>query len=117
MLRKLDEGPGNVLGYEVEGKLTGQEFGLISEEVEAVVARHGKVRLLIRMNEIPRMEAGALLEDLKLAPYANKLERYAIVGDSTLVAWVEKLGGALVGGEVKHFEDSRYEEAWDWVRS
>ena len=67
MLRKLDEGTGNVLGYEVEGKLTEGEFEVISEEIEAVITRHGKVRLLIRMNEMPRMEPGALLEDLKLA--------------------------------------------------
>ena len=62
------------------------------------------------------MEPGALLEDLKLTPYANDLERHAIVGDSSFVAWAEKLGGALISGEVKHFEDSRYEEAWNWIR-
>lgn len=117
MLKKLDDGAGNVLGYEVKEKLTEKEFKALSTEIKASVAEHGKIRLLLRMNEIPKMELGAVAEDLKLAPYANDLERYAIVGDSTIVKWAEKLGDIFVSGEVKHFEDSRYEEAWDWVRS
>ena len=117
MLKKLDEGTGNVLGYEVKGKLTQKEFEALSIEIKASVAEHGKVRLLLRMNEIPKMELGALAEDLKLAPYANDLERYAIVSDSTTVGWAEKLGDILISGEVKYFEDSQYEEAWDWIQS
>ena len=49
MLRRLDEGIGNTLGYEVTGKLTQKEFETLSEEFKAVVAEHGKVRLLVRM--------------------------------------------------------------------
>ena len=117
MLKKLDEGTGNVLGYEIKGKLTQKEFEALSKEFKVAIAEHGKVRLLLRLNEIPKMELGAVAEDLKLAPYANDIERYAIVGDSTVVEWAEKLGGALIAGEVKHFEDSQYEEAWRWVQS
>lgn len=63
------------------------------------------------------MEFGALAEDLKLAPYASDIERYAIVGDVSLMEWAEKLGNSLIEGEIQHFEDSRYEEAWRWVQS
>ena len=117
MLRRLDEGIGNTLGYEVTGKLTEKEFETLSEEFKAVVAEHGKVRLLVRMSEIPRMELGALAEDLKLAPYAKDIERYAIVSDSTLIEWAQKIGSSFIGGELRHFEDARYEEAWQWLRS
>ena len=117
MLKRLDEGTGNVLGYEVKGKLTEKEFEALSKELKVVVAEHGKVRLLVRIPEMPGLELGALVEDLKLAPYANNLERYAIVGDVTLLEWSEKIGNALIGGEIKHFEDSQYEEAWHWVQA
>jgi hypothetical protein len=117
MLRRLDEGTGNVLGYEITGKLTEKEFETLSEEFKAVVAEHGRVRLLVRMSQIPRMELGALAEDLKLAPYANDIERYAIVSDSTLIEWAQKIGAVFIGGEVRHFEDSQYEEAWRWLQS
>ncbi len=117
MLKRLDEGTGNVLGYEVKERITEKEFDNLAEEFKTVVAEHGKVRLLLRMNEVPNITLSTMAEDLKLAPYANDIERYAIVGDSTTVEWVEKLGGSLIAGEVKHFEDSRYQEAWRWVQS
>jgi hypothetical protein len=69
LIRRLhEESSGNVLGYEVSGKLTEEELGTISEELRAVIAEYGKVRLLVRMRQIPRMELGALAEDLKLMP-------------------------------------------------
>jgi hypothetical protein len=118
LIRRLHaEGSGNVLGYEVRGKLTEEKLRTISEELRAVVAEYGKVRLLVRMRQIPRMELGALAEDLRLMPYAKDIERYAVVSDGAIFAWTEKIVDAFVGGEVRHFEDSRYEEAWRWVRS
>lgn len=117
MLRRLDDGTGNVLGYEVKGKLTEKEFETLSEEFKAAVAEHDKVRLLVYMPEMPRMELGALVEDLKLAPYASNIECYAIVGDSTVIELAEKVGDVFIGGEVKHFEEAQYEEAWRWLQS
>jgi hypothetical protein len=69
------------------------------------------------VRRIPRMELAAWVEDFKLTPYAKDVERYAIVSDSTVYEWTAKIAEAFVGGEVRHFEDSRYEEAWRWVRS
>lgn len=117
MLKRLDEGTGNVLGYEVKERITKKEFDNLAEEFKTVVAEHGKVRLLLHMNEVPNMALSTVVEDLKLAPYANDIDRYAIVGDSTVVEWAEKLGGSLISGEVKHFEDSQYEEGWRWIQA
>ena len=118
MIRRLhEEGLSNVLGYEVKDKLTEEELRTISEELRAVDAEYGKVRLLVRMRQIPWMELGAMAEDLRLMPYAKDIERYAVVSDSAIFEGTEKIVDAFVGGEVRHFEDSRYEEAWRWVRS
>jgi hypothetical protein len=117
LIRRLEESSGNVLGWEVTGKVTEEEVRTISEEFKATVAEHGKVRALVRMRRIPSMELGAWVEDFKLTPYAKDVERYAIVSDSNLFDWTAKIGEAFIGGEVKRFEDSRYEEAWRWLRS
>ncbi|WP_047865854.1 SpoIIAA family protein [Rubrobacter aplysinae] len=117
MLKRLDEGTGNVLAYEVKERITEKEVANLSQEVKEVVAEHGKVRLLVRMNEIPNVGFGALAERLKLAPYAKDIERYAIVGDASLLEWAQSLGDALISGEIKHFEDLQYEEAWRWIQS
>ncbi len=117
MIRRLDEGSGNLQGWEVTGEVAEEKVRTISEEFKAAVAEHGKVRALVRMRQIPRMGLGAWVEDFKLTPYARDVERYAIVSDSNLFDWTAKIGEAFIGGEVKRFEDSRYEEAWRWLRS
>ena len=117
MIRRLQESSGNVLGWEVTGKVTEKEVRTLSEEFKAAIAEHGKVRVLVRMRQIPRMELTAWVEDFKLTPYAKDVERYAIVSDTNLFEWTSKIAEAFIGGEVRRFEDSRYEEAWRWVRS
>ena len=117
MLRKLQQNSGNVLAYEVGGKLTEEEFEAFSQEFRAEISRHGKARLLIHVSEIPSMESGARCEDLKLSRYRDDIERCASVGESALLEWGTKLGDVLIGGEVKHFDPSREEEAWRWIRA
>ncbi|MGB3682497.1 MAG: STAS/SEC14 domain-containing protein [Rubrobacteraceae bacterium] len=117
MLRRLDNGTGNVLGYEVKERITDKEFENLSREVKEIVAEHGKVRLLVRMDEIPKVGLDAMMEDLKLAPYANDIERYAVVGDASFLEWAQSLGDVFISGEIKHFKDSQYEEAWSWVQA
>ena len=114
MIRRLEESSGNVLGWEVAGKVT-EEVRTLSEEFKAAIAEHGKVGVLIRMRRLPRMELAAWVEDFKLTPYAKNVERYAIVSDSNLLQWTSKIAEAFIGGEVKRFEDARYEEAWRWL--
>jgi SpoIIAA-like len=117
MIRRLEESSTDVLGWEVTGKVTEDEVRALSEEFKAAIAEHGKVRVLIQMRRLPRMEIAAWVEDFKLTPYAKNVERYAIVSDSNLFEWTSKIAEAFIGGEVRRFEDSRYEEAWRWLRS
>jgi hypothetical protein len=117
MIRRLEESSGNVLGWEVTGKVTEEEVRTLSEEFKAAIAEHGKVRVLVQMRRLPRMGLAAWVEDFKLTPYAKDVERYAMVSDSNLFEWTSKIAEAFIGGEVRRFEDSRYEEAWRWVRS
>src|ERR687893_747187 len=109
MIRRLEESSGNVLGYEVTGKVTEEEVRTLSEEFKAAIAEHGKVRVLVRMRRIPRMGLGAWVEDFKLTPYAKDVERYAIVSDSNLFEWTSKIAEAFIGGGGGGVEGRRVE--------
>jgi hypothetical protein len=61
MIRRLEESSGNVLSWEVTGKVTQEEVRPLSEEFKEAIAEHGKVRVLVRIRRIPRMELGALV--------------------------------------------------------
>src|ERR671919_3060733 len=110
MIRRLEESSGNVLGWEVTGKVTEEEVRTLSEEFKAAIAEHGKVRVLVRMRQIPRMGLGAWVEDFKLTPYAKDVERYAIVSDSTVYEWTAKIAEAFIGGGGGGFQESRVGE-------
>jgi len=115
--RKLEQSSGNVLGYEVRGKLTEEELGSILTDMEEAIDRFGKVNLLIYFPEIPRPDLGAVREDLEFArKHTKDIGRYAVVGGSALLDWVARLEGPLVNIEIKHFEPDRLEEAWLWLR-
>ena len=116
MLKRLEESSGNALGYEAKDRVTAEEFASFEEEFEAAISRHGKVRLLHCVPEVPRVDPGALWEDLKLARHANSMERYAVVSGSEPTRCSTRLGGALLGGEVRWFDTSQCREAWRWVR-
>src|ERR687895_1012468 len=112
MIRRLDVSSGNVLGWEVTGKVTEEEVRTLSEEFKAAIAEHGKVRALVRMRRIPRMGLGAWVEDFKLTPYARDVERYAIVSDSNLFEWTSKIAEAFIGGGGGGVGGSRYGGGW-----
>lgn len=116
ILKKLEESSGNILGYEARDGITEEEFASFEQEFEAAISRYGKVRVLLYMPEVPGVGPGALWEDLKLARRLNDIERYAIVTDSDLTKWGAKVDDALIGGKLKSFDTSRYEEAWRWLR-
>src|ERR687890_2717950 len=116
MIRRLEESSGNVMGWEVTGKVTEEEVRTLSEEFKAAIAEHGKVRVLIQMCRLPRMELAAWVEDFKLTPYAKNVERYAIVSDSNLFEWTTKIAEAFIGGGGGSLGGSRYEGAGRWGR-
>src|SRR3712207_9312585 len=117
MIRRLEETSGNVLGWEATGKVTEEEVRTLSEEFKTAIAEHGKVRVLVRMRRIPRMELAAWVEDFKLTPYAKDVERYAIVSDTNLFEWTSKIAEAFIGGGGGGFLGLRYGEGGGWVRA
>jgi hypothetical protein len=64
MIRRLDESSGNVLGWEVTDEVTEEEVRTLSEEFEAAVAKHGKVRVL----EVPPGLLRSTLDPIQRPP-------------------------------------------------
>lgn len=116
MLQKLPQSTGNVFGYEARGRITDQEFTAFADEFAAAIARHGKVRLLVYLPELPWLDPVALWENLKLARYRNDLDRYALVSDSPVIELSSRFVDILSAGDVRQFGTARLDEAWDWLR-
>lgn len=116
MVRKLDESTGRVLGYEVDGRIEGDELTTMLREMESVIESEGEVRLLVKLAGFPTTDLDALTEDLSFwLEHGDDIERYAVVGDSTLLDWVTDVGGRLTTVDVQYFAEEDSRDAWEWV--
>ncbi len=122
-----DTGPGirtfattrdNVLGFEMNGTLTGDDLKPIIDEFQSFMDNHEHVRLLNRVRHFgfnPSILFQSGLMSMKLAAL-KKVERYAIVGAP---AWMDKAAGVMnplvPDMDVRTFPADKEAEAWDWL--
>lgn len=108
----------NVLGFEIDGKITRAEMGWIAELIIDSLERNGPMRLLGRIGELRGFEPEAFLNNdyvrLKLKAF-HGVERYALVGGpGWLRGWIN-FAAPLVKVEVRHFQPDEEELAWAWL--
>jgi hypothetical protein len=117
MFQQLGEGFGNVLGFKISERITGEDVDQLASIMARAIAAHGKIRLLIEIEGFRHMEPDALLEKLRFArDHARDIERMAVLSDRVWIkAWL-KVGGLLTTTETEHFERSEMETAWRWLR-
>jgi hypothetical protein len=119
MIKFLPEGQGNVVGIQVSGKLTDKDYkDALIPELEALFARHGKLRVLLYMDEaFEGWNLDAAWDDAALGlGHRNDFEKMALVGAPQWVEWGFKLSGFLMRGEMKLFAGDQLDEAWAWVK-
>lgn len=107
----------NVLWVKVNGKLTREEYADLVPSWEAMIARHGKFRLLFQMlPDFAGWEAGAAMDDMKFSvSHQNEMERVAVVGAKKWHEMVAKFSKLIVNSEIRFFEDSEIEQALAWL--
>lgn len=109
----------NVLWVKVNGKLTQEEYADLVPSWEAMIARHGKLRLLFQMEPgFTGWEPVAAWDDFRFSiSHRDEMERVAFVGDKKWEEWLAKIGKLLVSAEVRYFDETDVEEAVRWLRA
>lgn len=119
MFQIMPESQGNILGLRATGKLTDQDYQeILIPRLEALIKRHGKVRLLCFMDEeFAGVEAWAMWDDAKFfLPHKDDFEKMAIVGGPKWIELIMKLFVPLMKGEHKTFSAGQLSKAWKWIR-
>jgi hypothetical protein len=104
MFQIMPESQGKILGVRATGKLTDQDYQeILIPRLEALIKKHGKVRLLCFMDEeFAGLEAGAIWDDAKFfLPHKDDFEKMAIVGGPKWIELIMKLFAPLMKGEHK----------------
>lgn len=120
MIEKLPESEGAVIGIKVSGKIDIGEEQRWIEIFDALIKEHDPLNILILLDGTFSMTAEVFYEDIKWTfKNLKNMNRLAIVSKSTILALlvaVDSPFGKLAGISEKHFETSRLEDAWAWVK-
>lgn len=113
-LRERDEA--RILQLTVRGKLTSTDYDLFVPELERRIDQHGKVCLLIDLEDFAGWTAGALWKDTKFeARHWNDIEKIAVVGEGKLEKGLAVFARPFTTASVEFFERNRRVDAVRWL--
>lgn len=106
-----------VIEFTVDGEVTRAEYDAAAIEMDAVIARHGKLRGVAVVRNFAGMELAAWWKDISWGTsHITKIARVAIVTD---IAWLTTTSRAIswmMPGEQKVFTPEELEQARAWAR-
>lgn len=118
MIEILTGTQGKILGLQLSGTLTDEDYGQITPRIEEIIQREGAIRLLCVLEDFHGWTAKAAWDDLKLdIKHHSAYERLAIVGTSKMEKFITWISKPFVKGEVKFFPPEEVNQAWEWIRA
>lgn len=117
MLTFIDIDADHVVGINVDGKITGQEFDALTALMEKKMQDHEKVSLYIELTFFEGFSAEAFFKDLKFAiGNFDRFEKEALITDKKWLQKGSNLGDVLTKVDVKAFPFDEKETAKRWVQ-
>lgn len=120
MIEVSPSSEGNVLVLKATGKLTDRDYKeVLIPRLQALIAAHGKARLLLDMgDEFHGWEPAALWDDARFGlAHRNDFEKMAVVGAPAWVDWGLRVGALIMSGELRSFAARERDQALEWVRA
>jgi len=116
MIKMLSDVPAGVIGFEVSGKIEGEDYRDVVVPAVEQAAESGDVRFLIVFPDFEGMSGGAVWQDLKLGvQHIGAWKRIALVTDVDWMTHLTSLFGWMTPGETKTFALDQRDEAIRWV--
>jgi len=108
----------NVIEAHLSGKLGGEDYERFTPEVERMINKGGKIRMLTDMHDFHGWDARGLWEEFKLdVRHAKDLERLAVVGEKKWQQWMARICQPFTDAKIRYFDHSQMEQARSWIRN
>jgi len=106
----------NLVTVTLDGKLAKEDYEHFVPEVEKLISKHGKLRILLKLQDFHGWNMGALWEDIKfdLKHFAD-IERLAVVGDKNWEKWMAGFCKPFTKAEIQYFDQSEEAQAKEWI--
>lgn len=108
---------GNIVTLKFRGKVSKADYEEFIPQLDYLMEKDNKLRLLIELHEFEGWTAGAMWEDTKFAArHFNDIERLAVVGDkhweNSMVTFLKPFTMAAA----KYFDLQDIDRARQWIR-
>lgn len=106
----------SVRAFTLDGPIRAGDVRMIADDLDAAYARHGSVRLLLRVDTYG-VRASAFTENLvqmKLDALQH-VKKYAVVGGPDWIKNIIALMNPITTIDMRHFDAEEEEAAWAWV--
>ena len=100
----------------LSGKLNKEAYAEFVPDLEAMIAKHGKVRLLVELKDFHGWDLEAIWEDTKFGfKHYRDIERIAIVGESAWEKWMVSFCRPFTSAKMKYFDAPAMAAAEQWI--
>jgi hypothetical protein len=114
---ELDEAAG-IATLRPKGALSQNDFKSASDIIDPYIEKSGKLKgLIISTKTFPGWESFAsLIKHFKFVKeHHNKISHVALVTDSALGTFAEKIAEQFIAAEIKHFAFDELSQAQSWI--
>ena len=116
MTVELQESQGKIARVRISGKLSKQDYERLTPHIDAMIAQHGKIRILMEMHDFHGWELGALWEDMKFdLKHFKDIERLAMIGEKRWQEGMSKFCRPFTTAKIRYFEKGSENEALAWL--
>jgi SpoIIAA-like len=116
MIKPLPRSTDTALGFKVTGDVGPDDYAVLVPAVEAAVAAHEEIGLLIDLADFQSERASAWGADFRFGREFHKhIARLAIVGDKRWEEWLAKLAAPFYAHEARFFHTDAVDDAWTWL--
>ena len=116
MIELSSDPSSKVLSVKLSGKLTKEDYGHFVPEVDNLIGKHGKIRILLQMHDFHGWTMGALWEDIKFdLKHFTHIERLAMVGERKWEAGMATFCKPFTTAKIRYFDVTEMEQARQWI--
>jgi hypothetical protein len=116
VIDQLQSNSPHILGFKLSGKLHDEDYKKFVPAIDAVLAQHGKVRLLAQFHDFHGWDMHALWDDIKFSTtHCTKIDRIALVGEKTWEKWMAKVCKPFTMAKLRYFDAAEIGAAWTWL--
>jgi len=115
-LQLTEENGGKIVVVHVSGKLVKADYEHFVPEIERLVRRHGKLRLLFDMTDFHGWEVSAAWEDFKFGiEHFSDIDRLAMVGEKRWQHGMASFCKPFTKAAVRYFDHADTVAAREWL--